>query len=129
VARLALGPIARRLLPLVLVAGALIFFGREGGEVASGEIRLTAGERAAEVRSIDVALVEPGQDDALGTYHGDLARPRAAGELGRWPLRAPAGRYELVIGLETAAGLRTLRRSIELVDGAHIQVDLEADVR
>jgi hypothetical protein len=122
--------IAKRLAPLAFLAalGYLAFQGLRS-ERAAAEIRFVAGDRAAEVRRLEVELRRPRGEEVLGTFAASLERRRPGGELGRWPLRADAGSYELVIAMELAeGGRRDVRRGIELDDGAVITVDLAGEL-
>jgi len=98
-------------------------------ESASAEIRFRVGDAGARLERLDAELYRPGEQDVLGYYRRFYDRAGGSrAEAGRWPLRADAGMYRMVIDLTTQTGKVRVERGLEIQDRAVITIDLQRDL-
>jgi hypothetical protein len=100
---------------------------RSESEAASAEVRFVVGGAGADLRRLEAELYRPGDDELLGFYRQSFERGAAA-QAARWPLRADAGMYRLVVSLVTARGPVRTERAVQIEERAIITVDLEPDL-
>ena len=104
-------------------------------ELATSEIRIRVGEAGAALREVRAEMFRGDDPEVLAYSEWRLGEAGAGEVVGPWSLRADAGMVRMEItarpraaGAEPAAPAITVKRAVELVDGASITIDVSDEL-